>query len=154
MTFAGDGNEIEVEVNEGLRIGSTLDGRRVFQGDADGVGGTDAGAGDLFTDLASFWTALQNGDDAAIEQAVSDFQDGQDQVSLERARVGTRLARVETAQDGRLDREVQLQLQLSETQDADTVKVFSDLTLQQTSLEAALQVTAQALQLDLLDFLR
>jgi flagellar hook-associated protein 3 FlgL len=154
VTFAGDGNEIELEVNDGIRLESTLDGRRVFQGDADGVGGTDPGSEDIFLSFENFWLALQNGDDAGIRQGIADFENAEEQISLERARVGTRLSRLDTAKDGLAEREVQLQAQLSEAQDADTVKVFSDLTLQQVSLEAALQVTSQALQLDLLDFLR
>lgn len=154
VSFAGDGNEIELEVNEGLRLESTLDGRRVFQGDGDGLGGVDAGKQDIFVSLENFWTALENGDEAGIQQAITNFEDGEEQISLERARVGARLTRLEAAERGLGEREVQLQLQLSDAQDADTVRVFSDLTLQQTSLQAALQVTAQALQLDLLDFLR
>ena len=154
VAFAGSGDEIELEVGEGLRLASTFDGRRVFQGDADGVGGPDAGRQDIFASLQSFWTALEVGNDAGIEQAIDDMENAGEQISLERARLGTRLSRLDTAQDNLLDREVQLRSELSDTQDADTVQVFSDLTLQQVSLEAALQVTSQAIQLDLLDFLR
>ena len=44
-------------------------------------------------------------------------------------------------------------MQLSDTEDADTARVFSDLVSQETLYRASLEATARALQPSLLDFL-
>ena len=48
VSFVGDSNEIEVEIDAGVRSIVSFDGRRVFMGDADGDGSPDAGKIDVF----------------------------------------------------------------------------------------------------------
>ncbi len=154
VSYAGDGEEIRVEVEEGVRIETTLDGRRVFLGDADGDGSPDGNRENLFEVLGSLWQALQSDDRDAVAAGMDRIAQGQEQLDVERARVGGRLTRIEAADAVLSRRGVDLASRLSSVQDADSVKVFSDLVNQQTLLQASLQVTARAIQPSLLDFLR
>lgn len=154
VSYGGDGQEIRVEVDEGVRIETTLDGRRVFLGDADGDGNPDGNRENLFDVLSSLWQALQSDDRDAVAASLDRISQGQEQLDIERARVGGRLSRVEAADAVLSRRDVDLASRLSSAQDADSVKVFSDLVNQQTLLQASLQVTARAIQPSLLDFLR
>lgn len=70
------------------------------------------------------------------------------------ADVGTREARMQTAATNNSSQQLSLQTALSATEDVDLPKTIMNLQMQQTGYQAALQVTAQALQPTLLDFLK
>lgn len=152
--FGGDSNEIEVEIDSGVQLPTTLDGRRVFLGDGDGDGTPDAGREDLFDVVADLWQALQDGDRDATASTIDRIDLAQEQISVERSRVGARISRSEAARQALGQRELDLAKSLSEVQDADSVQVFSDLVREETLLQASLQATAQLVQQSLLDFLR
>jgi len=154
VSYGGDGAEIELEIEEGILVRTTLDGRRVFLGDADGSGSPDATREDLFDVLASLWQSLESNDRAGIAASLDRIARGQEQLDVERARVGGRLTRVEAADAVLSRRGVDLAGQLSSAEDADSVEVYSALAHQQTLLQASLQVTARAIQPSLLDFLQ
>lgn len=153
VSFVGDSNEVEIEIGEALRIPAGFDGRRVFLGDADGNGSPDAGREDVFQVLAELWQGLENDDQAAIGAALGRIDVAQEQLQVERTTAGTRLTRIESARQILARRELDVQTQLSETQDADSVEVYSNLVRQETALQASLQATARVLQPTLLDFL-
>jgi flagellar hook-associated protein 3 FlgL len=153
VSYNGDGAEIGVEIEDGVRIETTLDGRRVFLGDADGDGNPEANREDLFDVLASLWQALENDDRDAVGASLDRIARGQEQLDVERARVGGRLVRVEAADSVLSRRGVDLASRLSDAQDADAVEVYSALANQQALLQASLQITARAIQPSLLDFL-
>lgn len=153
VSYGGDSNEIQVEIEDGFTVGSTLDGRRVFMGDADGDGAPDAGNVDLFESLGALWDGLVQNDELAIESSLDDLDAALRQIEVERAAIGSRVRTLESASSALSRAEVTLQSRLSDTQDADAALVFSDLTRQQAALEASLQVTADAVYLNLLNFL-
>jgi flagellar hook-associated protein 3 FlgL len=153
VAYGGDSNEIQVEIEQGFTIASTLDGRRVFMGDADGDGSPDAGKVDLFETLGRLWDGLVTNDVVAIRTANTELQQSQEQIEFERAGIGARMRQSETAGQALADAELALQVRLSDTQDADAAAVYTNLALQQASLEASLKITADAIQLNLLAFL-
>jgi len=154
VAFVGDPSEVEVEIDEAARIASTLDGQRVFQGDGDGDGSPDVGKEDLFTVLGDLHDALMANDRNAVAAVSDRIESGQGQISEELSRVGSRTARLD-AQRANLDRrEEALTTRLSDVQDADSIRVLSDLVREQTALQAALEATARVIQPSLLDFLR
>lgn len=154
VAFAGDASEVEVQIGGGARLAATLDGRRVFLGDADGNGTPDPGREDLFDVLADLRDALLADDRDAIAAVTDRLDAGQGQLNEELARVGSRSARVDSERENLARREESLAVRLSEVQDADTIRVLSDLVREETALQAALQVTARVVQPSLLDFLR
>ena len=152
-TFTGDPSEIETEIDEGVRLRTTLNGERVFLGDADGNGSPDAGKVDLFDVLADLRDALLADDPTAILNTVDRLDQGILQVSLERTDIGAIDSQLESFEQ-RLDgREIDLTQRLSDVQDADSIQVFSDLVNEETSLRASLEATSRLLQQNLLDFL-
>jgi flagellar hook-associated protein 3 FlgL len=153
VSYNGDGSEIGIEIEDGVRVETTVDGRRVFLGDSDGDGNPDGNRDNLFDVLSSLWQAMQSNDHDAVRASLDRVARGQEQLDIERARVGGRLVRVESADSVLSRRSVDLASRLSDAQDADSVEVYSALANQQTLLQASLQVTARAIQPSLLDFL-
>ncbi len=154
VSFVGDSNEIEIEAEPGTRLATTLDGRRVFLGDGDGDGSPDAGREDLFDVIGDLWEALVNDDPVAVRGTLDRIDRGQQQLLGERAKVGSRLTRLEAARSERERLELELRTELSKTEDADSFRVYSELVQQETLLQASLEATARAVQPSLLDFLR
>ncbi|MDJ0866946.1 MAG: flagellar hook-associated protein FlgL [Myxococcota bacterium] len=153
VTYQGDSAELEVEVEPGSRIATTLDGRRVFQGDADGDGAPDGGREDAFRVLGDLWQALVDDDRAAVAATLDRLDTVELQIELEQTRVGAADRRVQNAAANLGDTGVELRQRLSEVEDADTIRVLSELALHQAALEASLRATASVVQNSLVSFL-
>jgi flagellar hook-associated protein 3 FlgL len=70
------------------------------------------------------------------------------------ADIGTRAARMETAQQSNADLQLTLTSRSASIENVDLAKTIMELNMQQTGYQAALQATAQVIQPTLLDFLR
>ena len=154
VSFAGDPNEVQVQIDDVVRASVTANGQRVFMGDADGDNVVDAGKEDLFQLLADLRDGLATDNLTQIQAALPRLDAAIDQLSLERTRFGGALNQLDRAEERLADRKVDLQTRLSETQDADAIQVFSDLSNQEVALQASLQATTRIIQPTLLDFLR
>lgn len=107
----------------------------------------------LFTALVRLRDALRADDTGAIRSAGRLVDLAQQQVLDSRAEVGASMVRFELTQ-GRLEDERDQVTELrSGIEDADLAEVATRLQLQQTTLQAALAVTARLLQTSLLNFL-
>lgn len=73
----------------------------------------------------------------ALNTALSNLDNGLDNVLTVRASVGARLKEIDTAKSTGEDLALQYQQTISAAQDLDYAKAFSDLTLQKVNLEAA-----------------
>ncbi len=153
VTFAGDRNEVQVQIDEAVRATATLNGQRVFMGDANGDGLVDAGREDVFQLLADLRDGLITDNVAQINGALPRLDTALGQLSVERTRFGAALNQLDTFEERLEDRFVDLTTRLSDTQDADAVKVFSDLASQEVALQASLQANARLIQPTLLDFI-
>lgn len=155
-SFAGDRNELVVQIDEGVSTRVTLNGQRVFMGDADGDGNVDAGRADVFDVAADVRDALllpqdQRGD--ALRATLARIDTAIEQVGAERSRVGAIDTKLVRQQELLADRELRLTEGLSDAQDADAVEVFSDLVSQEAALQASLGATARVIQPTLMNFL-
>lgn len=153
VSYVGDGNEIEIEAEDQLRIRVTSDGRRVFLGDGDGNGSPDAGREDLFAVLSDLWQALSSNDPAAVAATLPRIDRGLDQLNGERAALGASAARLEAAEQRLAMRRLQVETRLSEVRDVDMAAVVSNLVQQEAALQAGLSGMARLLHTSLLDFL-
>ncbi len=153
VSFVGDVNEIQIDIDDGVRLPVTLNGQRVFMGDGDGDGSPDAARVDLFVVLRDLRDALVVGDDASIGQAIDDIDTAINQLSRERTRIGASDTQADLWQDRLRLQETELTAQLSLVEDADSIEVFSELVKQETALQASLEATSRLLQPSLLDFL-
>ncbi len=153
VSFTGDANEVQTEVEPGVRLVVSLDGQRVFLGDADGDGSPDAGREDVFAVLQGLWEDLQANDPVGVANRLDELDRAQLQLSLERTGVGASTSRLLSARSATSDRQLESTRRLSNVEDADTIAVLSELVEQETALESALQAMARVLQPSLMDFL-
>ncbi len=153
VAFAGDSNEIQVAIGDGVSATVSLDGRRVFMGDADGDAAVDAGREDLFDILADLRDALANDQPSQVVAVVDRIHTATNQISVERTRIGTVQAQMEQQEASLAQQSERLLNRLSEVQDADLAEVLSDLVTQEAALQASLSATTRLIQPSLLDFL-
>jgi flagellar hook-associated protein 3 FlgL len=114
--------------------------------------GDPASGKDLFSVVAN--VANDVSDPTALSTDLSDLDNIINGMKTALADVGTREARMQTAASNNSSQQLNLQTKLSETSDVDLPKTIMNLQMQQVGYQAALQVTAQALQPTLLDFLK
>jgi flagellar hook-associated protein 3 FlgL len=132
-----DGDRFDIAPNRSQDVFTTID--RLLQTLDSAVTTTDAGRAAISNGLA---TALGN-----IDQAL-------DRVIGARASVGSRLREVESIASTGEDLSLQYQQTLSNLRDVDYARAITDLTRQQTFLEAAQQSFIRISSLSLFDFLR
>lgn len=153
VAWGGDVNELGVAIDDGVTATVTLNGQRVFLGDANGDATVDAGRENLFDVLADLRDYLVTNDQTNIAGILPRIDSAVAQISIERTQIGATDTQLAQWEEKLKDRVIDLQKRLSDAQDADSVKVFSDLVQQQTALESSLQATSKLLQRSLLDFL-
>jgi flagellar hook-associated protein 3 FlgL len=153
VSFVGDSNEIQVDIEAGVQVSASFDGRRIFLGDGDGDGLPDAGREDLFAVLTDLRNALMLDDPAATAAALPRLDLGIDQLLAERTRVGSVEARLLAAEQRVAERSVDLEVHLSKLRDADFAEVVTNLTRDETALQASLQMMSRLLPPSLMDFL-
>lgn len=149
--FFGDSNRIKFEIGPGEEIAVNLTGGELFRGDAGGV--------DIFQVLDDIANALDPAapgvpnSNASLAQ-LGNLQRGADQVRGFRAEMGNIGRRVENAMLGMEDASIEMQKVLSRYEDADIVKVLSDMSQQETAFQAALQITAKVNELTILNYVK
>jgi flagellar hook-associated protein 3 FlgL len=154
VAFAGDTNEVQVEIDESLRVPVTVNGQRAFLGDANGDNVADAGREDVFAVVQDLWRALVTNDPAGISATLDRIDRAGAQVAAERSRVGAVDSALERAAQGLAKRSVDALQRTSDLRDADLARVVSDMVQQQVALEAGLDAMGRLVQPTLLDFLR
>jgi flagellar hook-associated protein 3 FlgL len=147
-TYLGDSAEISFLMNPNTPMIMNLPGDRLFKG----VG--ISGGVDVLAAVAGLQAALEADDSAGIGTALTNLGAAQEQVSSERALLGARLNRMDATKAMLGDFKLSVEKFKSQIEDADLAQAISDLTLQQTALEATRATAAQVIQRSLLDFLR
>jgi flagellar hook-associated protein 3 FlgL len=121
--------------------------------------GTPSSGKDLFSVVANISKHMSDPgtgatDTTALASDLNDLDGVINQMKTALADVGTREARMQTAATTNSSQQLSLQTTLSATEDVDLPKTIMNLQMQQVGYQAALQVTAQALQPTLLDYLK
>ncbi len=155
------GIDVEARINDqqtGLILFSNVEGRTLTVMEADG--GRTAkdlgifGSPDLLGNMMVLEDALERNDTEEINLCLEIFDDALDRILIERADVGARVNRGETASYRLLSFEVQVTSQLSRVEDADITRVITDIASAEAAYQAALASAARMLQPSLLNFLR
>ena len=107
----------------------------------------------IFTTLVRLRDALEADDPIAIGRAVAGIDADIQRVTFAQADVGARYQGLQLTHQNLQDEVIQLRSALSDEIDVDLLQAISDLTARQISLEASLRVTANILQLSLLNFI-
>ena len=97
----------------------------------------------VFAAVNSLLVSLQNNDQAGITSALNSLQLAGNYLNSQEAFYGSVQNRVQDAQSLAGQQNVQLQTQLSQTQDADIAQVAVELTQEQTNLQASVSAEAQ-----------
>ncbi|MBT9613695.1 MAG: flagellar hook-associated protein FlgL [Burkholderiales bacterium] len=142
--YAGDQGQLKIQISASRQLAISDSGQDVFN---PGISGSD-----VFATLETFITALNSG--AAItasdlNTALTQIDTATNNVLRIRASVGTRLNELDATEGTNLDSAFQYESSLSNIRDLDYARAITDLTRQQTSLEAAQKsfVTVQGLSL-------
>ncbi len=146
--YQGDSQLQEIEIQPGSRVPLNIPGDRIFQG----VGRP--GGIDLFALMNTIDTALREGDTTAIQAQLDRLDQAREQVSSERAGVGTRVNLLEQVKSRQTDIKSNLEILRSNIEDIDIAEALTELSKSQNAYEASLSAGSRIVQSSLLDFLR
>lgn len=148
--------EVTRSVAKGVTITVNEPGAGVFDSTtvADATGGTaPAGQAALFQTLSNLSYGLKNADPAIVQQAITDLRAQLNNISTRNADVGTRMQRLQTADQSAQTLLLSQTQSLSGLEDVDAAKAATDLQMQQTAYQVALATTAKSITPTLADFL-
>jgi len=138
---SGNDGKMQRRISEGLDVEINITGNEL------------SGSG-VFDSLIDLRDALENNDEAAIADLITDLDTAADNVlglesrnGLVKSRMQMTSTRLETAKTNILSF-------LSETEDADLAEVIMEYNSEEMAYKAALQTTTKALQLIIMDFIR
>jgi flagellar hook-associated protein 3 FlgL len=137
--FLGDGGQIEIEVAKGLKIPINITGERAVLGK--GI----QGGINLLEPLKNFVLGLQTNNTQLIQSTLDGFTKANDQISLIRGEIGSRTAQIDRAVANSEQVKIDSISGISEIEDADAVKIFSELSRDQTVLKAAISTSQKIL---------
>jgi flagellin-like hook-associated protein FlgL len=129
-------------------IGFTTDltGATTYSGDPDVTWG-------IFETLMDLRDALDSNDSDGISRAITRLNTHYDQTSTQVARAGIKTQLMETRDNVIDSLALNLETEKSEIEDADMVKVLSDLSAKQTAYEAALSAYSKIVSVSILDYM-
>ncbi len=142
----------------GIMVKSDFDDRSFMITEADGGRSASAlgifGAGDLMGNMLVLSKALERNNVEEINSTLDVFDKALDQLLTSRSSVGARHIRSEASQSRLLSQELLVTEQLSRVEDADMLKVITELTTAEVTYQSALASAARMIQPSLMDFLR
>lgn len=150
-TYAGDTNKLLLQVDSSRQMAVNLTGDEVFQ----------AGGNDVFTQLQDLVnllnTPLTAGNQAAfsagIASGISNMQKSLDNVLTVRAGIGSKQNELDQLDISGSDLDLQYSKSLSDIQDLDFASALSDLSKNQTIMEAAQKSFVKTTSLSLFNFI-
>jgi flagellin-like hook-associated protein FlgL len=153
-----DARAVINEDGTGIAVTSKYDDRTFMVTDADGGRTSSAlgifGSSDLLGNVLVLEKALENNDVEQINSLLDTFNSSLDKLLTVRSSVGSREIRAESSGSRLLSQELLVTEQLSQVEDADMLKVISELATAETMYNAALASAAKVIQPTLMDFLR
>jgi flagellar hook-associated protein 3 FlgL len=150
-TYAGDSNQQLLQVDVQRQMAVNVSGDNVFQ----------AGGNDVFATMSSLVTLLNTPLTAATQAAftsglataLGQMQGSVDNVLNVRASIGSKLNEIDALDNAGSDRELQYSKSLSDLQDLDYASALSDLSKNQTIMEAAQKSFVAVTSLSLFKFI-
>ena len=143
-SFVGVPGQVQRTVGEGTKVPVNVDGPDVFG---------PAGA-DLFSDLAKLSDALRAGDTAGVQTQLASLDGALGRVTATLSGVGSRVNRLEHADQVARDSQLSLTTALTEVENVDITKASLDLQMNQVAYQASLSAAARLVQPSLAEFLR
>lgn len=110
--------------------------------------------GDMFDVLDSLATAVRSGDTTAMAAGLGQIDVATDRVAVAQVSIGARVQHLDGIKAANQDADVTLKGSISDLEDVDLAESLVALKTREAGYQAALQATAQVVQLSLMDFLR
>lgn len=140
--FLGDGGKIEVEIDRNLKVPVNLSGSQIILGE-----GLQKGV-NLIETYQGLINGLREQDIEQVRGSLEGLAGMVDQLSLGRTQIAGSMSEIQRALESYQTQEEQGKKVISELEDADPVKVFSDLVRDQTVLRAAIETNSKVLNED------
>jgi flagellar hook-associated protein 3 FlgL len=131
--FLGDAGKIEVEIDRGVFVPINVSGSQAIlgQGLKDGV--------DIIQGMKDIISGLETGNQELIGNALDVFTKATDQLSISRTQLAGSSLQIEKAVQRNAENKIQQLDAIAQIEEANPIKVFSDLAKDQTVLRAALE---------------
>jgi flagellar hook-associated protein 3 FlgL len=145
--YTGTDEKLSAQIGKDVNFEYSISGASVF---------TDQGKNgiDIFKTLTDLNTALESNDPTGIRDQLDNLQSGADQVNQNIAECGSRMNRLEAAQNTLADLDLNLTEMISNTEDVDFTELITQLTMKETALQASYSMASKIGNLTILDFLR
>ncbi len=145
--YLGDSGSIKVEVDRGVIVPMNISGTKIILGQ-----GLEEGVNmpQVFQNAIA---ALRQGDTDGLRACLHDINKVTDQLSLGRTQIAGYMTQINRAIESSASTNIETQSAVSKIEDADAVKVFSDLARDQTVLKAAIDTSHKILSETSLDTL-
>lgn len=135
--YQGNSTVMSVDVGSQTSVAVTLDGQSIAQGSA---------SADVFSQIDSLITAVQNGDNAGITAGMVALGDAFNRAVQAQTAVGASLNRLETQSSRLQTTSTAAQSQVSSLEDADLAKAIVELQKAQTAQQSAIGAIATTAQ--------
>jgi len=145
--FMGDPRAMEVEVEPGVKVPIGVTGDHAILG----VG--IKGGVNIIDTLRKLCAGLGADDAEAVRGTLEDLQHANNQISSVRAEIGGHMHQIERSVGGQNDDNISSKDAISRIEDADAVRVFSDLAKDQAVLRSSVSVTEKILSSNPADIL-
>lgn len=144
VTYAGNNEDIEINISEGDRTAINVDGTEAFLSNVD-----------LFAVLIGIRDDMLAGDqDSLRDVRLDEIQVAMEQTLFAVSKIGAIQNRLEQVSGDLEDFNIQLQILLSDKVDADFAETILQMSVAENAYVAALNAAARVLQPNLLDFIR
>ena len=145
--YNGNSEEFSVNIGKGTSFDYSISGESIF---ADNVGGNV----DIFKVLNDLQSSLEANDPDGIRAQLDNIEDASGQVNENIARCGTRMNRLDIAENNMADLDYNLTKLISNTEDVDITEIATELAMKEIALKASYAMAAEIGSLTILDFLR
>lgn len=145
--YNGNGEEFSVEIGKGTSFDYSISGESVF---------TDNGGGnvDIFKVLNDLKDSLEANDPDGIAAQLDNLGKASGQVNENIARCGTRMNRLEMAENNMADLDFNLTKLISNTEDVDITEIATELAMKEIVLKASYAMASKIGNLTILNFLK
>jgi flagellar hook-associated protein 3 FlgL len=145
--FLGDEGKIEVEIDRGLKVPLNLNAKQVILGE-EVTGGVN-----IIQTIKTLIVGLEARDNEMIRSTLNELMSATDQLSTGRTQLAGRQLSIQQALETHTRTEETSKEVLAKIEEADPIKVFSDLAREQTVLRAAIETGRKVLTEDPTDIL-
>jgi flagellar hook-associated protein 3 FlgL len=139
-SYCGDFNNIEREINPGIKIIINYNGEETFS--------------QAINEVDNLYDKLINSEAEEISDSIANIDDAMLSNITLRAEIGAKQNRLELTTSRLVDESLNLTKLLSQNEDVDIAEVITDLKMQETVYRASLATNARVMQPTLIDFLR